>query len=284
MNVCNEIIVICETLKLSETELANEIGVSYETINNWKNNKKKIDVANLEKLYSYAYTKGIKFNNIYEQFYKEDCSDDNNIILFHGAKKTFSLPIDFLKNSKSRNDFGIGFYLGQTFEQAANYISYIDACNVYSFKLNFNDLKIYKFDIDTDWIIAIAYFRGWIEDYLETSFVKNVLDKIKDCDIIIAPIADNRMFDIITEFVEGNITNEQCKHALAATNLGLQYVLKTTKAVEHVSFIQEMYVCKKEKEKCIENRVSLTNNGIQKVRMARIEYKGKGKYIEEILK
>ncbi len=284
MNVCNEIIVICETLKLSETELANEIGVSYETINNWKNNKKKIDVANLEKLYSYAYTKGIKFNNIYEQFYKEDYSDDNNIILFHGAKKTFSLPIDFLKNSKSRNDFGIGFYLGQTFEQAANYISYIDACNVYSFKLNLNDLKIYKFDVDTDWMIAIAYFRGWIEDYLETSFVKNVLDKIKDCDIIIAPIADNRMFDIITEFVEGNITDEQCKHALAATNLGLQYVLKTTKAVEHVSFIQEMYVCKKEKEKCIENRVSLTNNGIQKVRMARIEYKGKGKYIEEILK
>ncbi len=284
MNVCNEIIVICETLKLSETELANEIGVSYETINNWKNNKKKIDVANLEKLYSYAYTKGIKFNNIYEQIYKEDYSDDNNIILFHGAKKTFSLPIDFLKNSKSRNDFGIGFYLGQTFEQAANYISYIDACNVYSFKLNLNDLKIYKFDVDTDWMIAIAYFRGWIEDYLETSFVKNVLDKIKDCDIIIAPIADNRMFDIITEFVEGNITNEQCKHALAATNLGLQYVLKTTKAVEHVNFIQEMYVCKKEKEKCIENRVSLTNNGIQKVRMARIEYKGKGKYIEEILK
>lgn len=284
MNVSNEIIVICETLKLSETELANEIGVSYETINNWKNNKKKIDIANLEKLYSYAYTKGIKFNNIYEQFYKEDYSDDNNIILFHGAKKTFSLPIDFLKYSKSRNDFGIGFYLGQTFEQAANYISYIDACNVYSFKLNLNDLKIYKFDVDTDWMIAIAYFRGWIEDYLETSFVKNVLDKIKDCDIIIAPIADNRMFDIITEFVEGNITDEQCKHALAATNLGLQYVLKTTKAVEHVSFIQEMYVCKKEKEKCIENRVSLTNNGIQKVRMARIEYKGKGKYIEEILK
>ena len=92
------------------------------------------------------------------------------------------------------------------------------------------------------------------------------------------------MFDIITEYVEGTITDEQCKHALAATNLGFQYVLKTDKAVKQIKLIKEMFVCKKEKEKCIENRVFLTDNGLQKVRMARIEYKGKGKYIEEILK
>ena len=40
----------------------------------------------------------------------------------------------------------------------------------------------------------------------------------------------------------------------------------------------------KTKKKCIESRISLTDNGLQKVKMARIEYKGKGKYIEEILK
>jgi hypothetical protein len=48
--------------------------------------------------------------------------------------------------------------------------------------------------------------------------------------------------------------------------------------------LQELYVCNKEKEKCIEGRVSLTNNGQQKVKMARIEYKNKGRYIGEILK
>jgi hypothetical protein len=45
-----------------------------------------------------------------------------------------------------------------------------------------------------------------------------------------------------------------------------------------------MFVCEKEKDYCTESRVLLTNNGLQKVKMARIEYKGKGKYIEEILK
>ncbi|MCI7213582.1 MAG: hypothetical protein MR467_05510, partial [Bacillales bacterium] len=64
----------------------------------------------------------------------------------------------------------------------------------------------------------------------------------------------------------------------------LQYVLKTSKAANQIQLIKEMYVCKKEKEKCIENRNLLTNSGFQKVKMARIEYKGKGKYIEEVLR
>lgn len=283
MNVKNEIIVICETLKMTETELAKELGVTYETINHWKNNRKRIDSSNLEKLYSFAYSKGIKFNNIYEQLIKEEYQNVNNVILFHGAKKSFSMPINFSVNSKINNDFGIGFYLGENFEQAANYISFIDMNMVYCFNLNLSNLNIYKFNVDTEWMIAIAYYRGWLEEYKESTFIKTIINKIKDCDVIIAPIADNRMFDIITEYVEGGITDEQCKHALAATNLGFQYVLKTNKAINNIELIKEMFVSKKEKEKCIENRVSLTNNGLQKVKMARIEYKGKGKYIEEVL-
>ncbi len=285
MDVSKEIKVICETLKLSETELAKELGTSYESVNNWKNNRNIIDVFNLEKLYSYAFSKGIKFNNIYEQFYKEDFGNNNSVVLFHGAKKAFSMPINFLLNSKKRNDFGVGFYLGETFEQAANYISFLEnVSNVYCFRLDLKGLKTYKFDMDTEWMIAIAYFRGWIEEYKDHNCIKNILNKVNDCDVIIAPIADNRMFDIIAEFIEGNITDEQCKHSLAATNLGFQYVLKTDKAVKNTSFIKEMFVCKKEKEKCIQSRISLTDNGLQKVKMARIEYKGKGKYFEEILK
>ena len=97
--------------------------------------RKNIDNSNLEKLHSFAYSKGIKFNTIYEQLLKEDCNG-NNVVLFHGAKKAFSMPIDFINNSKINNDFGIGFYLGETFEQAANYISFIDMNKVYCFNLS----------------------------------------------------------------------------------------------------------------------------------------------------
>lgn len=283
MNIKNEIYVLCDTLKITETELGKELDVSYETINNWKNGRKNIDVSNKEKLYSYAFSKGINFNNIYEQLIKEDCLD-NHIILFHGAKRTFSMPIDFKNNSKTNNDFGIGFYLGETFEQAANYISFIDMNKVYCFDLDLENLKLYKFNVDLEWMLTIAYYRGWLEEYKNCSFIQTIINKVSDSDVIVAPIADNRMFDLIAEFVEGSITDEQCRHALAATNLGFQYVLKTNKSICNIKLIKEMYVSKKEKEQCIKSRVSLTDNGMQKVRMARITYKGKGKYIEEVLK
>lgn len=283
MNIKNEIYVLCHTLKITETELGEELGVTYETINNRKSGSKNIDMSNKEKLYSYAFSKGINFNNIYEQLIKEDCKE-NHMILFHGAKKTFTMPIDFKNNSKENNDFGIGFYLGETFEQAANYISFIDMNKVYCFDIDLTNLKSYKFNVDLEWMITIAYYRGWLEEYKNSSFVQAIINKINNCDVIIAPIADNRMFDLIAEFVEGTLTDEQCRHALAATNLGFQYVLKTNKSVSNVELIKEMYVSKKEKEQCIKTRISLTDNGLQKVRMARITYKGKGKYIEEILK
>lgn len=285
MDVSKEIKAICEILNLNESELAEELDVATESVNGWKSNRKKIDDSNLEKLYSYAYGKGIRLNNIYEQLYKEEYENNHTVVLFHGAKKSFSFPIDFTSHSKNRNDFGVGFYLGESFEQAANYISFLDECKiVYCFQADLQDLKTYQFDVNTEWMIAIAYFRGWIDEYRDCEYVMSILRKIKDCDIIIAPIADNRMFDIISEFVEGNITDEQCRHSLAATNLGFQYVLKTEKAIESIHFIREMFVCMKEKEKCIKNRISLTENGLQKVKMAKIKYRGKGRYIEEIMK
>ena len=283
MNIKNEIYVLCHTLKVTETELGEELGVTYETINNRKSGRKNIDMSNKEKLYSYAFSKGINFNNIYEQLIKEDCKK-NHMILFHGAKKTFTMPVDFKNNSKENNDFGIGFYLGETFEQAANYISFIDMNKVYCFDIDLANLKLYKFNVDLEWMITIAYYRGRLEEYKNCSFVRAIINKINNCDVIIAPIADNRMFDLIAEFVEGTLTDEQCRHALAATNLGFQYVLKTNKSASNAELIKEMYVSKKEKEQCIKTRISLTDNGLQKVRMARITYKGKGKYIEEILK
>lgn len=282
MNVEKEIILLCSVLNLTETELGKELNVSYETINNWKHGRKNIDNSNLEKLYSFAFEKEIKINNIYEQLLKEEYSFNNNLVLFHGAKKEFLMPVD-LEKSKKLNDFGTGFYLGETYLQAANYISALDMNKVYAFKLDMKGLKQFRFNVDNNWMLAIAYFRGWLDEYKNNPLILKIINELEDVDVIIAPIADNRMFDIINEFVENEITDEQCKHALAATNLGFQFVLKTQKAVTNLSYLREMYVSSKEKEYCINSRISLTNNGLQKVKMARIEYKGKGKYIEEIL-
>ena len=204
MNLTNEITIISEVLQINESDLSKKLSVSLETLNNWKFGRKGIGLANLEKVYSFAYDNGIVLNNIYEQLLKEEYENNHNIVLFHGAKRPFSMPIDFVANSKARNDFGVGFYLGETFEQAANYISVINQNIVYCFRLNLSGLRTYKFNVNTEWMIAIAYFRGWLDDYKDCPLIKKLIGKVSDYDVIIAPIADNRMFDIIAEFRRNN--------------------------------------------------------------------------------
>ena len=67
MNLTNEIAIITEVLQLNESDLSKKIGISLETINNWKFGRKGIGSMNLEKVYSYAYDNGIYLNKIYEQ-------------------------------------------------------------------------------------------------------------------------------------------------------------------------------------------------------------------------
>ena len=133
-------------------------------------------------------------------------------------------------------------------------------------------------------MIAIAYYRGWLKEYLNHPYVEKILSSVDEHDIIIAPIADNRMFDIISEFVRGEITDLQCEHALAATNLGFQYVLKSENALKNISLIKPLYVCSREKEKLVNLRLEMSDLSQDKVRVARIEYRGKGQYIDELLK
>lgn len=283
MNIGDVIKIIRELLNLTQQELALKLGVQYELINRWENNKVVPENRNINMIYSFAFDNKIYINNIYEQFYKEENTDENNVVLFHGAKEKISTKID-LNHPKKQNDFGIGFYLGESFYQAATYISYSKSNTIYSYVLNTCNLKIIKFDVDLRWMLAIAYYRGWIDEFKEHEIIKEIISEVESSDVVIAPIADNKMFDLIDEFVSGMTTDEQCKHALSATNLGFQYVIKTNKGLDQLNFLDEMFLCEKERNNYLSKRLESNKIGLDKVKIARIEYKNKGKYIGEILK
>ena len=132
-------------------------------------------------------------------------------------------------------------------------------------------------------MMTIAYYRGSLEKYRDHPIIKKLLHDSRDCDYIIAPIADNRMFRIINSFIDGEITDEQCKHCLAATNLGFQYVFISEEAIRRVRVLERCYISENEKEYYKGIRSSETKLGDDKVKLARITYRGKGKYIDEIL-
>ena len=89
---------IRELLNLSQKQFAEKIGVD------------------IEKIYTFAFNNNIFINEIKAQLYYEDLTNENKLVLYHGAKNIIDGNID-IEHSKNNNDFGKGFYCGESFEQ-----------------------------------------------------------------------------------------------------------------------------------------------------------------------
>ena len=189
------------------------------------------------------------------------------------------------KHSIPPNDFGDGFYLGENLHQAATWICDKEEGSVYVFYLDNNQSLIHKtFNVDRTWMYAILYYRGALDGYVLNDEVKGIIDDIEKCDYLIAPIADNQMYDVLNSFKRGEITDEACIHALSCTNLGKQYVLKSDRVFEHIECIDRLYLCKKEKETYLNRKISYANKSMSKANLAKIQYRRKGKYFDELFK
>ena len=115
------------------------------------------------------------------------------------------------------------------------------------------------------------------------SAAKNLKEHTKRADIIIAPIADNRMFYIMSLFANGDITSEVAIHSLSASFMGKQYVIKTSEAMKHLKPIEKYYLCQEEKNDYIDALNKRTQEIETKLKMAKRTYRD-GLFIEEILK
>ena len=268
-------------LGFSQEELASQLGTSRITIARNERGITEASAALLEQMYNYAFDKGIRLGKIKEMLCKENLKAGHKL-LFHGAKSSLTGPID-VHAGRQNNDFGQGFYTGESYDQSLSFVSGFGYSSVYMLDLDKNDLTKNRYAVDQDWMLTIAYHRGTLENYHDHPIVKKLVEKSRSSDYIIAPIADNRMFQIINSFIDGEITDEQCKHCLAATNLGFQYVLLTEKAVNQVQILEHCYIPEKEKEHYLNLKTADARLGDDKVKLARRTYRGQGSYIDEIL-
>lgn len=272
---------ILKTLDLSIHDLANELHFDVPTISNWLNGKFIPDYRSKEDIYEYAFNNKAYINLAHEEAFKYLGKKEKFIPLYHGSKEGIKNELN-LKYSKDNNDFGKGFYLGESLIQSSMFVCDYKDSVVYAFRLFDSGLKKYKFNIDQDWMLTIAYNRGLLNEYNDSTKLKKILNKSKDADYIIAPIANNRMFDIIKEFTSGVITDSACINALAALDLGNQYVLKTNKALKKLGLIKEFYLCKKEKQYYLDEKVKSQKDRSKNIKNFRSKYRD-GKYIEELL-
>lgn len=272
---------IRDVLDISQKEFAKVLDTEQKTISNIESKDSYPSKTIVESAFTYAFKKDVKINKLKELLCRDNLSHDEKL-LFHGSKGEIKGNID-VNFGRGNNDFGKGFYTGESYEQAVSFISTYDDPSVYFMSFDDSDLKCKRYSVDREWMMTIAYYRESLEEYENHPLIEKIIKESRDCDYIIAPIADNKMFETINEFIEGNLTDEQCKHCLAATNLGMQYVFLTEKAASRLKIVERCYVCNKEREYYKKLKEDYRKLGNDKVKLAKAQYRGVGKYIDEVL-
>lgn len=153
--------------------------------------------------------------------------------LYHGTVFEFS-EID-LSRSKSAKDFGKGFYLSADRQQAENWARFKS--------LQFDlPAQVYEYEFDErlldDGSLKIKQFYEYSEDWANFVFGnrKNLLDSnIHDFDIVVGPIANDKVGVQIRNYFEGNITFEVFLERLKyMKGVTIQYFFGTDEAIKHL--------------------------------------------------
>ena len=277
-----DILIIRELFSLTQDEIAKVLGVEPRTVRRIEGGEPfELNAQSRERFYSFVFRRLEGFQKLKSSMRKETLKK-GEVLLFHGSKKGIEGNVSVEKGSDF-NDFGKAFYAGEAYEQSAMFVSDCPGSSIYLFSFNAKGLSFKRYGLLHDWLLLVGYHRGMLEKYKDHPLLKKTIEESERYDYLIAPIADNRMFAIIDSFSAGETTDEQCMHCLQASSLGEQYVIKSEKAAGRLKMLERFYLCKEELAKYSSFRKEDWASNQAKVRLSRIEYKGKGKYIDEIL-
>ena len=272
-------------LNLSQTEFAQQLNVSFQTVNRWENGKVVPNRLAQSKIYDFCKEQQVPVYALIINKIAEASNDvkleSGRVLLYHGSKSGIDGAIAPL--SRKQCDFGRGFYMGTEPAQALTLICDYEKSRFYITSVGTDSLAHLEVPADIEWAMIVAYNRGRMEKINGTPFYNKYRDMTADKDLIIGSIANDRMFYVIDNFFIGNITDAALVNSLSALQLGKQYVAVTQKGCDSVriecevplSYLERLVI----KDVAEENRVrgvSLANNICR-------NYRREGKFFDEIL-
>ena len=272
-------------LNLNQEELAKLLRVSFATVNRWENGHAVPGKLAQAALYELCQKKDIPVRemilNRVREAAKTIATGSERTILYHGSKSGISGSIQ--PKSRSRCDFGKGFYMGTEPEQALTLICDYDKSKFYIVSIDTEELEILDIPANLDWAMIVAYHRGRMDSIQGTSLYEKYYDMTRDKDLIVGSIADDRMFYVIDNFFIGNITDTALIHSLSALELGRQYVAVTQKACDAIRIECEISLSHLErqflKDLANENR----SKGVSFANEICRNYRREGLFFDEIL-
>lgn len=163
---------------------------------------------------------------------------DDRIILFHGSKSGIHGKIAPI--SREKCDFGAGFYMGTEPMQPLTLICDFKKSRFYIVSIKLNGLAKLEIPADLEWAMIIAYNRRKIESIKGTDVYEKYRHICENKDILIGSIANDRMFFVLDNFFQGNITNLALIKSLSALQPGRQYVAVTQQGCDAVRIEKEI--------------------------------------------
>ena len=263
---------------ISQRQLAQELGVSFATVNRWENNHCEPTTMAVNALKRFCRKHHIE----YEEFEGNRILNSNmSITLYHGSKS--GIKGEIKPSSRDLCDFGRGFYMGTEENQPLTLICNFPKAKLYTLQVDLSGLKILDIEVGIDWALLIALNRGKIETVKDTSIYKQYKNFANGCDMIIGFIADDRMFVVLDRFFSGEITDAALIHSLSALQLGKQYVALTEKACSQISIVEEKAIDEAEREVLKTASEKNRAEGISKAEEICRKYRREGRFFDEII-
>lgn len=168
----------------------------------------------------------------------------SGIVLYHGSNKKIEKPL--FGKGKVYNDYGQGFYCTEHIELAKEW-----SCNegvdgfANKYELDTSDLKILNLSSEEytilHWLALLVENRRF---RVSTPIMRrgiqwlksNFLVDISEYDLIIGYRADDSYFSFARAFISNEISLSQLSYAMKLGKLGEQYVLKSEKAFNQLTF------------------------------------------------
>lgn len=266
---------------MNQEQFAKALGTTTLSINRWENGKTQPNKMAQTQLFEFCKRNNIDlFDFIVKQVKCE--SDDNKLIVYHGSKKGLHGRIGLI--SREFCDFGKGFYLGSDPAQPLTLICDEDKPVLYTMKLNLTGLKVLKVEMNLEWAMLIAYYRGYMDEVNGSEIYKKYEKMADGYDVILGYIANDRMYRVMKSFFEKEITDVALIHSLSALDLGRQYVCKTQKACDRLEIIDKKELSSLELAILRDKSIARRQEGIQLTEEILLKYRREGKFFDEILR
>ena len=207
----------------------------------------------------------------------------NRITLFHGSRG--GIDGEIVPKSRNRCDFGCGFYMGTNPDQAKSLVANDASPYFYTVSLNLENIpQDRKLVVDgLDWAFLVLYNRGRLDSIKGTELYDSCKQMMLNKDIIVGPIADDSINEVMKRFMDSQITDKAFIESIKAIDYGIQYVAKTEFACSQIKILTEQELDGDELERATQIAFERRREGSLAAQKMQLEYRNVGSYLDEII-